>query len=272
MKSEKVGVGDGIFIRVLNGWVSTGNLFERNDCSCANNNCVEAWSPRNVYRGNKANRGSYGFWLGASDQTLLEGNEASWNGDPAGHHNSPHLPEAGHAGIVFMFGPSSHTIVRGNTCEGNHGAGIALVGDLDSQGKKWMARHWLIEQNTLRDNRWGIYARYADWVDTAANVFQNNREAKLRNDGGVTNLTEHPDNPEITSPLKASLAGPASALVGRPVAFDASASSDPYGRSLRYRWDLGDGTVTTAPRVEHRFLTPGRSGLSGPCLHWVARP
>lgn len=272
--------GDGIFVRVLNGWVSTGNLFERNDCSYANNNCVEAWSPRNVYRGNKANHGSYGFWLGASDQTRLEGNEASYNGDPAGHHNSPHLPGAGHAGIVFMFGPSSHTIARGNTCVGNNGAGIALVGDIDSQGQKWKARHWIIEQNTLRDNRWGIYVQHADWVDVAANVLENNREGNLRNDGNVTNLTEYPDNPRITKPPRAVLDGPAgfgqegrvgdptyalaSAAVGRQVVFDASRSRDPDGRPLRYRWDLGDGTVATEPRVEHRFQAPGfyRVGLT----------
>ncbi len=84
----------------------------------AHNNCFEAWCPRNRYIGNKANHGSYGFWLGASDETVLIGNEASYNGLPSGHHNSPHLPDATHSGIVFMFGPSSHTIVRGNTCVG----------------------------------------------------------------------------------------------------------------------------------------------------------
>lgn len=131
--------GDGIFIRVLNGWISAGNLFERNDCSHANNNCVEAWAPRNKYVGAKANHGSYGFWLGASDQTVLLDNEASHNGHPAGSHNSPHLPGGGHAGIVFMFGPSSHTICRGNTCLDNNGAGIALIGDISSRGKKWKA-------------------------------------------------------------------------------------------------------------------------------------
>jgi len=41
--------GDGIFIRVLDHWCSTGNLFEGNDCSHANNNAVEAWSPGNTY-------------------------------------------------------------------------------------------------------------------------------------------------------------------------------------------------------------------------------
>ncbi|MCA9152712.1 MAG: right-handed parallel beta-helix repeat-containing protein, partial [Planctomycetales bacterium] len=52
--------GDGIFIRVLNQWVSEENYFEENDCSYANNNCVEAWAPRNTWVRNKANHGSYG--------------------------------------------------------------------------------------------------------------------------------------------------------------------------------------------------------------------
>jgi parallel beta-helix repeat protein len=256
--------GDGIFIRVLNGWVSTGNVFEKNDCSYANNNCVEAWSPRNVYRGNKANHGSYGFWLGASDQTVLENNEASFNGDLHGFHNSPHLPERGHAGIVFMFGPSSHTIVRGNTCVGNNGAGIALVGDLDSAGRKWKAFHWIIEKNTLRDNRWGIYLRHADWVDMAANTFKNNAQGNIRNDGNVTNLTEYPADPTIQNSPRALLTAPSLVKVGQRVVFDALSSSDPQGRALGFRWDLGDGRVARTPRVEHVYQSPGfqRVGLT----------
>jgi len=256
--------GDGVFIRVLNGWVSTGNLFERNDASYAHNNCFEAWSPRNTYRGNKANHGSYGFWLGASDQTTLIGNEASHNGDPAGHHNSPHLPGAGHAGIVFMFGPSSHTLVRSNTCVGNNGAGIALVGDMETKGRKWRAFHWIIEQNVLRENRWGIYVQYADWIDMAANVYQNNKEAELRNDGGVTNLTVHPDDPKITQPPRAVLAGPSAGKVGQAVLLDASGSTDPGRNALSFRWDLGDGTIARPRRVEHVFKAPGfyRVGLT----------
>ena len=249
--------GDGVFIRVLNGWVSADNVFERNDCSYANNNCVEAWAPRNSYLHNKANHGSYGFWLGASDQTVLIGNEASFNGDPQGPHNSPHLPGAGHAGIVFMFGPSSHTIVRGNTCQGNNGAGIALIGDIDSQGKKWKAFHWIIEQNILQDNRWGVYVRFADWINAAANRYDGNREATLRNDGHVTNLLELPDNPAITQPPQAVLDGPPSAQVGQRVSWDAGRSRDPHGRELHYRWDLGDGTIVVQPRVEHVFRQPG---------------
>ncbi len=256
--------GDGIFIRVLNGWVSAGNVFRRNDCSYANNNCVEAWAPRNKYIENKANHGSYGFWLGASDQTVLLRNEASYNGDPNGNHNSPHLPEAGHAGIVFMFGPSSHTICRGNRCVGNHGAGIALLGDQASQGRKWKAFHWIIEQNKLQDNRWGVYAQYADWVNIAANTFAGNSVGDVHLAEGVTNLIRLPEDSAVSQPPVAVLQGPSSAGLGRAVVWDASNSRDPQGRPLRFRWDLGDGSVATTPRVEHRFRSPGfyRLGLT----------
>ena len=78
-----------------------------------------------------------------------------------------------------MFGPSSHTIARKNVCQGNHGAGIALVGDLDSAGRKWKAFHWIIEQNRLIDNRWGVYMKHADWIDVAANVFKGNSQGDI---------------------------------------------------------------------------------------------
>ena len=56
--------GDGVFIRPYAGWTSSGNVFERNDTSYANNNCIEAQCPRNTYRRNKANHGSHGIWVG----------------------------------------------------------------------------------------------------------------------------------------------------------------------------------------------------------------
>ncbi len=231
--------GDGIFVRVLNGWVSTGNLFEENDCSYANNNCVEAWSPRNVWRKNKANHGSYGFWLGASDQTVVEGNEASYNGLPDGMHNSPHLPGEGHAGIVFMAGPSSHTIVRGNTCVGNNGAGIAAIGDLESMGQTWKAFHWIIEQNTLERNRWGIFLQHAEMIDLAANRFADNKLGDVHLEANVVRLVQRPADPAVTQPPKAVLHGPDVAVVGGPAKFDASESTDPAGRPLNFRWRLG---------------------------------
>jgi parallel beta-helix repeat protein len=259
------GGGDGIFVRVLNGWVSTDNYFEENDCSYANNNCIEAWSPRNTYVRNKCNYGSYGLWLGASDQTVLIGNEASYNGLKGHNNNSPHLPDSGHAGIVFMFGPSSHTICRENKCVGNNGAGIAAIGDLDGGGPKWKAFHWIIERNTLKDNRWGVYLKNADWITVAANRAENNKFGAIFTDDGVTNLINSRERKDDgRAPPKALLVGPSSAKTGEKITLDASGSSDPAGHKLDYRWDLGDGTIAETSKVEHVFMRPGfyRVGLS----------
>lgn len=264
LKNDCTHGGDGIFIRVLNGWVSTGNHFEENDCSYANNNCFEAWSPRNTYIRNKANHGSYGFWLGASDQTVLLENEASYNGLPDGPHNSPHLPDQGHAGIVFMFGPSSHTVVRGNRCVGNNGAGIALIGDEASQGRRFRAHHWILERNWLERNRWGIYAKHADWLDLAGNEFLSNHQGGFVDAGGVTHVARHETRTDITTTPRARLLAPQTVRVGEPVTFDASASADASGLPLTFRWHLGDGTFVTLPRFAHRFSRPGfhRVGLT----------
>jgi len=264
--------GDGIFIRVLNGWCSTDNLFEENDCSYANNNGFECWAPDNRFRNNKANHCSYGFWMGGSDHTLLEGNEASFNGLLDGFHNSPHLPNGGHAGIVFMFGPSSHTVARRNRCLGNNGAGIAVIGDLDSQGRKWKAYHWIIEENTLDRNRWGIYLKFADWIQIAGNQFQDgvsggggngNSIAEVHVDEGVTRLSDDrkPLFKNLTGgilimPPDPNLKGPSSAQVGEEVEFEIQEFRPSHARKT-YTWDLGDGTTADTEKVRHTFTKPG---------------
>jgi parallel beta-helix repeat protein len=245
--------GDGIFIRVLNGWVSTGNVFEGNDCSHANNNCIEAWSPRNRWIRNKANGGSYGFWLGASDQNVLVENEACGNGHPDGPHNSPHLPDGGHAGIVFMFGPSSHTVLRGNVCRDNHGAGIAAIGDLAAEGA-WKAFHWIVEDNLLEGNRWGIYLHHADMVDLAGNRFADNSVADIHDAGDVTGLRRHA---AVAAPPEAILAGPTSVRSGQPVRFDAAGSRSPTAAPLSYRWQIDGEVFPDASSVETTFTRPG---------------
>lgn len=257
--------GDGIFVRVLNGWCSTGNHFEGNDCSYANNNGVECWAPRNVFVKNKANHCSYGFWLGGSDQTRLIDNEASFNGLSSGHHNSPHLPDDGHAGIVFMFGSSSHTLARGNVCNGNNGAGIALVGDLDSKGQKWKAYHWIIERNTLTGNRWGLYVKHADWITVAANQYRDNMVKDVQLDGDISRLIEWSvKTPASIQPPAAILTGPISVKAGTAATWDASASTDPASLALQFLWDVGDGQLRQDSKLQHTFDRAGfhRVGLN----------
>ncbi|MCC6125090.1 MAG: right-handed parallel beta-helix repeat-containing protein [Pirellulales bacterium] len=252
--------GDGIFIRVLNNWVSKNNVFIENDCSYAHNNCVESWSPGNTFIRNKANRGSYGFWLGGSDQTVLVGNEAAYNGLPGEHHNAP---EAGfsHGGIVFVGGSSSHSKLIGNYCHHNNGGGIVFRGDVASKGKRWNAFHWIVQGNRLENNRWGIYGLYGDWMLLADNVFRDNAEGNHFE--GVTNLIELKAGERGEAAPRAVLDGPSVAKVGQPAHFDASHSTDPRGRPLTYRWDLG-GAVSSEVKATRTFAQPGfhRVGLT----------
>ncbi|MCA9169138.1 MAG: right-handed parallel beta-helix repeat-containing protein [Planctomycetales bacterium] len=258
--------GDGIFIRVLNQWVSEENYFEENDCSYANNNCVEAWAPRNVWVRNKANHGSYGFWLGASEGNVLIDNEASFNGLPDGNHNSPHLPQQSHAGIVFMFGPSRHTVLRGNLCEGNQGAGIAAIGDARLDAAERNAFHWIVERNRLLDNRWGIYLQNAEFVDLAANEFSGNSIADTLDAGNVVALRQHAADDAILLPPYARLNGPQVVRAGENVDFDAVSSRDPQGRPLTFYWSMQSalplqsielGQQPTPAELRHTFDRPG---------------
>ena len=258
--------GDGIFIRVLNGWCSTDNYFEGNDCSYANNNAVECWAPRNTFVANRANHSSYGFWMGGSDQTRLIGNEASFNGLASGHHNSPHLPDSGHAGIVFMFGSSSHTLARANRCAGNNGAGIAIIGDQPSQGRKWHAWHWVLQQNQLVENRWGIYAQYADWITLADNTCSHNSAGDVFQADGVTNLTElstdapaeSPDSPPqvtINGPdvLQIGQSGDWTVDIRHSTKTSAASLPDPHSCT----WQVDREALTSGTSVQRQFAEPG---------------
>ncbi len=245
--------GDGLFVRVLNGWVSTGNQFVENDTSYANNNCIESWSPGNTYLRNKANHGSYGFWLGGSDQTVLIGNEAAYNGLATGFHNAPE-PVFGHGGIVIVKGPSSHTLIEGNHCHHNNGAGIAFRGDDATKGGAWRTLHWIVQSNHLHDNRWGIWGRWGDRITLANNRYEANAEGNFLQD--VTRLTEVNAAPAAGGAPIVTLRAPERAMAGRPVHFDASDSRDPGGRPLTFRWDLGEMTAET-PTVTRTFARPG---------------
>ena len=267
--------GDGVFLRPSPaGWASERNVFERNDTSYANNNCIEAQCPRNTYRHNKANHGSHGIWVGWSNETIVEDNEACYNGLLTGFHNAawgfkytPGGPQSGAAGII-MAGMCDHTICRGNTVVGNNGCGICLFGD-DSPEHKFAAFHWVLENNVVKDNRWGIYMEDVDWIDMAGNVLENNRDGNVIKGGVNKNIFVHPDVPQIVQPPEAKLVAPTSAVagqpvpvkLGQPVAFDASGSSDPGSNPLTFRWDFNDGTTATGPRVEHAFTKMGRHSV-----------
>ena len=55
----------------------------------------------------------------------------------------------------------------------------------------------------------------------------------------------------------ASVGGPYSSSPGKQIYLDASASTDPDGDALSYRWDFGDGVTGTGAEVVHTFAASG---------------
>ncbi|NLC68520.1 MAG: hypothetical protein GX754_06995, partial [Clostridiaceae bacterium] len=178
--------GDGLFIRVLNGWMSTNNLFEENDCSYANNNAIEAWADNNKYIRNIANYSSYGFWLGNSDNTVLIDNEVAYNGTM--FHNAPEA--FGNCGIAVVNGSGSHYLLEGNYIHDNNGPGIAI-----RYKKDYPSFHWIIQGNRIENNKnynnykgHGIYFKNARFITFGYNEFRGNEGENIFFDDNVSDV------------------------------------------------------------------------------------
>lgn len=244
--------GDGIFIRSLNNWVSRFNVFIENDCSYANNNCVESWSPDNTWIRNTCNHGSYGFWLGGSDHSVLIGNEAAYNGLPDGLHNAPE-PEFRHAGITIVGGSSTHTLIANNHVHHNGGAGIAFRGDVATKGKAWRAEHWVIRQNKIEHQRIGIYGRWGHNIDLCGNEFDGNETAIDIKE--TTSLHQDDKQSVARRAPRAILVGPERAVVGQEIRFDA-ADSIFHGGTGTFVWDIAGEKQPNAVAAK-TFEKPG---------------
>ena len=252
--------GDGIFIRSLNGWVSEDNYFEENDCSYANNNAVECWSPRNTFVRNKANHSSYGFWLGGSDCSVLIGNEVRYNGGyfPGSYQNAPE--PFGNAGIAIVNGSGSHTKLIGNDIQFNRGPGLAI-----RHSAATPSYHWLIQDNIIANNiddprgyrGHGIFLEHAHWVDIIGNeITGNDGEAVYQgeNTRAVTIIDQLGDYP---MPQVASVMEPQHIRCGESVTLRAVVERNDSGFPLSYQWEFGDGTQAAGQIVLHTYEKPG---------------
>ncbi len=255
--------GDGIFIRVLNHWCSRGNLFQGNDCSHANNNAVESWSPGNRYIANRANHSSYGFWLGGSDQTVLVGNQVMHNGkDP---RNAPE--PFGNAGVSVVHGSSTGFLMAGNRIQDNSGPGVAL-----GYRETKPARLWLIANNSIRWNRNdprgyrgnGIFAELCRDVAILGNSLRGNEGRALFLGKGCSNVTQGAGRVEVIEGLEIATDSGAPG-VGTEVKLSIRGPGGEQPPGLDdFTWDFGDGEglATTEPHAAHRFYRPGRWRLS----------
>lgn len=233
-RNRAVGGGDGFFIRPLNGWLSVGNVFVENDASEGNNNCFESWSPDNVYVRNRANGGSYGFWLGGSDGTVLLGNEACGNGLPQGNHNAPE-PVFGHGGIVIVGGTATGACIEGNRCLANNGGGVVARGDVRREPPSFRFRNWVVQENLLDGNRWGLH------VDRGAGLFYSANQGSNADGDWIGEVAEVREGSaqEALAPI-ARLTAPARIDLGMTAELSAEGSRDPNGLPLSCVWFVGE--------------------------------
>jgi parallel beta-helix repeat protein len=255
--------GDGIFIRVLDHWCSTGNLFQENDCSHANNNAVESWSPGNTYVRNRANSSSYGFWLGGSDATVLRDNEVMDNGK--GPRNAPE--PFGNAGVSVVHGPSTGFLLTGNRITNNAGPGISF-----GCKEAFPAKLWLISGNDISGNTndprgypgHGILMEHAEDVVIGTNTIAGNDAREIVLGRSSRFITVDTRLARVLEGL--TIQAPVPVTAGQET--ELSLSGPEPGRandSPRLTWDFGDGTRQSgegAASVRHTFARPGRTRVS----------
>ena len=268
--------GDGIFIRVGNGWSCEGNVFENNDTSFANNNAVESWAGRNYFIGNKVSYSSYGFWLGGTDESVVKYNEIAYNGImPANAAERG----AGNGGLVYLNGTAEHLELVGNYIHDNNGSGIAIRYDVSGKTDGYVAGHILIQNNRIENTTQGsgqgaaIYLDSVDWVDVSGNQMTGNVvDGVYANASGkypVTNVFEHEGTYiadraayEAVEPVAKITVDKTQFHVGETITFSAADSVSKSGNALTYRWSMGDdfgasATVRTTETVSFSFEKPG---------------
>lgn len=208
--------GDGFF---LAGLAPDGtkcgcddNLFEENDGSLSPNIAFEATFCRgNVFRGNYADRCNYGFWLGFSWDTVIDGNRMVMNRQAGiavenghGYTVTNNTFQANGHGVLLWTKrveafaeayPESLTsydwTIDRNTFTRN-GKGIRIAADQDhgirnlpDQGDDRTAtrpRDHRITGNDIQDNRVGIDLSSADTTLIEGNLLNRNVEANVRQD------------------------------------------------------------------------------------------
>lgn len=231
--------GDGLFLRVLNGWHSRFNLFENNDCSYANNNAIEAWADSNTYIRNKANHSSYGFWMGGSDNTIMFENEACFNGKLFSN-----APESfGNCGVAVVNGSGHNFYMSGNKVCSNNGPGMAIRFE-----KRYPIFHWVIEDNIICQNSncgqytgHGIYIKNAGLISISNNIIEENDGEPIFCDENVFDIIKLQNGDDFVS---LSPTFPESfARQGEPLHFSCEASCQ-SGEDVFVRWDFGDGTAS----------------------------
>lgn len=245
--------GDGLFIRSLNGWMSTGNYFEENDASFANNNAIEGWDVGNTYVRNKANFSSYGFWLGCSDNTILIENEVIYNGSC--FKNAPE--DFGNAGIAVVNGSGSHFYVKGNKIHNNRGPGIAIRNRAD-----YPSMGWILEDNEIFNQYTdvdgfvpaGIYIKNACNIHLINNKIENNQKGELHCDINTQGIVKYKIEKKDVFDIQM-IESQEHYICGQSYTFFAQTSDD--NEEKTYTWYINEDVSYATQTIKHHFTEPG---------------
>lgn len=131
------------------------------------------------------------FTHGGSDESVLDGNEAAYNGIMP--HNAPEA--FGNAGIAIVNGTGEHIKIINNNIHNNYGPGIALrFKDV------YKTHHYVIQNNRIMNNLtspynsshkgYAIYLDQGDWFDISGNKVENNSLDQIYKTATATNVFE----------------------------------------------------------------------------------
>ncbi|MBX6753638.1 MAG: right-handed parallel beta-helix repeat-containing protein [Thermorudis peleae] len=169
--------GDGFFLGNQFSPPNNDNRVVGNDGSDAVHNAFEAtFSRGNVFRSNRACRSNYGFWLGFSVETTVEGNVITDNRTDGIHW------EHGQGGLI-----------RANLIARNGRYGVALTlnpANHDFPDRTVSTRH-VVRENVFRQNReCGIYLLHTTATVVHDNEFIGNRRSVCEDGTSHGNMLE----------------------------------------------------------------------------------
>jgi len=153
--------GDGVFLSQQNHTdTPCHNFFGYNNCSYSPHNAIEAtFADYNTFKGNSCNYSHYGFWLGYSSHCTLIDNEMIGNLQ---------------SGIAVNKGYSN--TFQSNAIRENP-FGIELwEGDKIAPYEEQDSRDYLITDNLIEGNVFGISSIVTEHLITKNNIFSRNKE------------------------------------------------------------------------------------------------
>jgi len=174
--------GDGIFLGQYKYHdIPNNNVFAYNDCSHSPHNAIEAtFADGNTFTHNKCNYSNYGFWLGYSYNSHVEGNEI------IGNYTS---------GVAVDRG-FNNTFLDNEIRANPYGFELWEGGVINPYGEQF-SHDYFIRNNLIEGNTYGIHARNTEHLVAAGNEFKHNRidvylEGESFNDTITENVMKNP--------------------------------------------------------------------------------